>query len=49
MQCSKFYLPIPPRAWSRVDNKCTFETSKNYNKMVNRDFILSTCLIICCN
>jgi hypothetical protein len=31
MSCSKFYLPIPPRAWSRVDNKCTFDTTLNYD------------------
>jgi len=37
MSCSKFYLPIPPRAWSRVDNKCTFDTSINYD---NSDSII---------
>lgn len=25
------YLPQPPRAWSRVNNQCTFETSRSLN------------------
>jgi len=35
MSCSKFYLPIPPRAWSRIDNKCTFQPTINYNNSDN--------------
>jgi len=23
------YLPVPPRAWSRVENRCTFDTQYN--------------------
>lgn len=31
MSYSNGYLPIPPRAWSRVDNKCTYDNSTNVN------------------
>jgi hypothetical protein len=31
MSYSNGYLPIPPRAWSRVDNKCTYDNSTSIN------------------
>jgi len=31
MSYSNGYLPIPPRAWSRVDNKCTYDNSTSVN------------------
>lgn len=31
MSYSNNYLPLPPRAWSRVDNKCTYDNSTNTN------------------
>jgi len=31
MSYSIGYLPIPPRAWSRVDNKCTYDNSLTVN------------------
>lgn len=31
MSYTNNYLPIPPRAWSRVDNRCTYDTSVNDN------------------
>jgi len=33
MSYSNNYLPIPPRAWSRVDNKCTYSDS-NYDPAI---------------
>jgi hypothetical protein len=35
MSYSNNYLPIPPRAWSRVDNKCTYENSSSTTSIVN--------------
>ena len=29
MSYSNYYLPEPPRAWSRVDNKCTYDNTNN--------------------
>jgi len=31
MSYTSNYLPIPPRAWSRVENRCTFDTSPSDN------------------
>lgn len=31
MSYSNNYLPIPPRAWSRVENKCTYDNSQTVN------------------
>jgi len=31
MSYSNGYLPIPPRAWSRVDNKCTYDNPTSVN------------------
>lgn len=33
MSGSNNYLPVPPRAWSRVDNKCTYSDS-NYDPAI---------------
>jgi hypothetical protein len=32
MSYSNYYLPEPPRAWSRVDNKCTYDNTNNNDK-----------------
>jgi len=39
MSNSNNYLPIPPRAWSRVDSRCTYDTSVNDNSSGYDPFI----------
>jgi len=39
MSSSNNYLPIPPRAWSRVETRCTFDTSVNDNSSSYDPFI----------
>lgn len=39
MSSSSNYLPIPPRAWSRVETRCTFDTSVNDNSSSYDPFI----------
>jgi hypothetical protein len=32
--CYKCYLPVPPRAWSRVQNRCSLETTNTNDTLV---------------
>lgn len=35
MSYSSKYLPIPPRAWSRVENRCSYDSSVNFENSDN--------------
>jgi len=39
------YLPKPPRAWSRVDNKCTYNDSNDSKDSTYIDIYYKTALI----
>jgi hypothetical protein len=39
MSYTSNYLPIPPRAWSRVETRCTFDTSVNDNSSSYDPFV----------
>lgn len=41
MSYSNNYLPIPPRAWSRVDSRCTYDNSTNDNSSSYDPFIFN--------
>jgi hypothetical protein len=48
MSCTNNYLPNPPRAWSRVNNKCTYENAENNvnkNKYIYLSAYYKTALI----
>jgi hypothetical protein len=37
MSYSNNYLPIPPRAWSRVDNRCTYDNFTNDRSVITEN------------